>query len=145
MVNDNTNQVPKNIGLQVDAVEYTVVPGRTTDISIAIINLGAETDYFEISVRGIPSTWVAISEQVSQLAPQEQRTVHVSIQTETAPQVKAGQYEIKLRASSQEDPKKYSEVDLTLKVAALEIQGRLGVLMETTQFTVAPGSSTTVP
>ena len=145
MVSDNTNQAPKHIGLQVDAVEYTVIPGRTTDISIVIINLGAETDYFEVSVRGIPSTWATISDQVSQLAPQEQRTVHVSIQTEAAPQVKAGQYEVKLRASSQGDPKQFSEVDLTLKVAALEIQGRVGVLMETTQFTVAPDSSTTVP
>jgi len=25
MVSDNTNQVPKHIGLQVDAVEYTIV------------------------------------------------------------------------------------------------------------------------
>jgi hypothetical protein len=114
-------------------------------ILIGLVNQGDEEDHFEVSVRGIPLDWVSIETPVVRLNPGEKADVPLVIEAPPASQVRAGQYSLTLMVFSQSTPSQRVETELTLTVAAFEVQGRIGVLMESVQFSVAPGSSAVIP
>lgn len=144
-MSENPNQEPARIEIHIEETEFSVVPERSVEIPVVLTNKGDQEDYFEVSIRGISTSWVSISDQVTRLSSGQQATVTLTVTPPASPQAKAGQYPMKVLVTSQQDPELVIEKELVLKVAAFEVQGRIGVLMETTQFTVAPGSSTNVP
>jgi TolB protein len=141
--NENEAQTP--IGLKLAETNFSVVPGSQITIPLGLVNNGDSDDHFEISVRGIPLNWVSIATPVVQLKPGEEQEVPVEIEAPEASQVQAGQHQLTLVVRSQSTPTQRVEREITLTVAAFEVQGRIGVLMEAVQFSVAPGSSTSVP
>ena len=110
-----------------------------------LVNGGENADHFELSVRGIPLDWVSIATPVVRLEPGEAQEVSIEIEAPEASQVRAGQHRITIVMRSQSTPTEQVEQEVTLTVAAFEVQGRIGVLMETVQFSVSPGSSATIP
>jgi hypothetical protein len=79
------------------------------------------------------------------LAPGEQRQVLLTIQPPAYPQAGAGRHTLVVRAAGQEGAGPAAEAACTLTVAGLEVTGRIGLLLATTEFQVAPGGSTTIP
>jgi len=142
---DGPKQTQNTIQIQIEAAEYPVIPGSSSTISFDVRNLGSKQDYFEIAVLGAPSTWISIPTPVIMLSPGQQTTVGLSVTAPASPQVSAGWYPIKILVTSQSDRKQFAEVEIALKVAVYEVQGRIGVLMHSNQFTVTPGSSVTIP
>lgn len=142
---ENQEENPQQISIDAEQTEYSLAPGSRIDIQVTIQNQGQSLDYFEIGIRGIPTSWVTLSSQVVELAPEEQREITLTIQPPPPPQTQAGIYPLKLVVNSQTDPKQSSQIDLTLRIAVFENRGRIGVMMESVQFSVAPGKSTTVP
>jgi uncharacterized integral membrane protein len=140
---DNTNQNPVSVQLQ--ETQYSVVPGNRVTIPVTLMNQGGEEDHFEISARGIPLDWVSIPTPVVRLSAGEKKEIAVVIEAPPASQIQAGQYPVTLHVLSQSSPAQRVEVEFTLTVAAFEVKGRIGVLMESIQFSVAPGSSATIP
>jgi hypothetical protein len=140
---ENNNQNP--VGVQVQDTQYSVIPGNIVTIPVTLTNQGEEEDYFEISARGIPLDWVSIATPVVQLSAGKKKEVTVEIAAPPASQIQAGQYPVTLRVVSQNSPAQRAEAEFTLTVAAFEVKGRIGILMESIQFSVAPGSSTTIP
>jgi TolB protein len=143
MPTENANE--SSINVQLKESQYPVVPGNRVSVPVVITNQGEIEDHFEISVRGIPLDWVIIETPVVRLKPDEKTEVALEIEAPPAPQVRAGQHAVTLVVLSQSTPSQRVETEFTLTVAAFEIQGRIGVLMESVQFTVAPGSSTEIP
>ena len=139
MPTENASQNP--IKLQIAETQYSVVPENRVTIPIGLVNQGGEEDHFEISVRGIPLDWISITTPVVRLSPGEKTEVALVIEAPSASQVRAGQYPLTLVVLSQTSPSQRVETELTLTVAAFEVQGRIGILMESVQFSVAPGSS----
>ncbi len=144
-MSDQPSKKPSKISLQVEAIEFPVIPGSSTTIDIFLQNLGESEDFFELSAYGVPSAWVTIPNPVVRLAPGERKPVTLLINAPPPSQRSAGWYPMKLRAVSQQDPKQSDELEITLKVAVYEVQGRIGVLMHSNQFTVTPGSTITIP
>ena len=141
-----TENADKNpIALQLADTNYSVVPGNRVTIALGLVNQGEAEDYFEISVRGIPLDWISIANPVVRLGAGEKQELVVEIEAPEASQVRAGQYPITLVVISQSSPSQRVDQELILTVAAFEVQGRIGVLMEAVQFSVAPGSSASVP
>jgi uncharacterized membrane protein len=143
MPTENAGQNP--IKLQLAETQYSVVPENRVTIPIGLVNQGGEEDHFEISVRGIPLDWISIATPVVRLNPGEKVEVALVIESPPASHVRAGQYPLTLVVLSQSSPSQRVETELTLTVAAFEVQGRIGVLMESVQFSVAPGSSAVIP
>ncbi len=143
MPTQNASQNP--IKLQLAETQYSVVPENRVTIPIGLVNQGAEEDHFEISVRGIPLDWISIATPVVRLSPGEKTEVALVIEAPSASQVRAGHYPLTLVVLSQTSPSQRVETELTLTVAAFEVQGRIGILMESVQFSVAPGSSAAIP
>jgi Tol biopolymer transport system component len=142
---DDTFDAQERIGVQMASTQLTVAPGSGVAATITLHNRGARDDGFSLSVRGIPTNWVSMLPPMIRLSPGEQREVTLVIQPPDYPHAHAGRYPLKIQVSSQEAPGHVVDVDCTLTVASLEVQGRIGVLLASTIFSVAPGSSTTIP
>jgi Tol biopolymer transport system component len=102
-------------------------------------------DYFELTVRGLPESWISAYAPVVHLAAGERKVVEISVRPPDAPQTQAGRYPFTIRARSQENPEQMDEASAVLTVGAYQSEGRIGILLESTQFSVAPGGSVTVP
>jgi hypothetical protein len=143
MPEENANQSPINV--QLKESQYSVVPENRVTVPVEIENLSEQEDHFEVSLRGIPLDWVDIGTPVVRLGAGERTEVAVVIEAPPASQVRAGQYPVTLVVLSQSSPSQRIETEFTLTVAAFEVHGRIGVLMESVQFSVAPGSSAEIP
>lgn len=131
--------------LRIEAESFTVAPGGSLTIPIVLINEGATPQTIELAVRGVPSIWMFMPSQVVRVAAGEEREVPLTVQPPGPPQGRAGLYTLVVRAANQAQPQERAEVESTLTVAALEVPGRIGVLMAATEFPVAPGDSVTIP
>ena len=133
------------VTLQLDSAELSVSPGSSVTVPLAVHNHGPGDDFFEITVRGIPSTWVSVPAPVVRLAAGERREVSLTIQPPLPPQGRAGRHDVVFRAASQATPQVAAEATCKLTVAALEVPGRIGMLLAATEFPVAPGESVAIP
>jgi hypothetical protein len=123
-----------------------VVPGNRIEIPFQLINHRNQDDFFEVSVRGVPSSWVIIPDSVIQIGPNDfkQASIFVLPPIEDSGSV-VGVFPFYIRAASQESPEVFAEGTVTLRVGGFEYQGRISVLMDTTHFAVEPGTAITVP
>jgi hypothetical protein len=133
------------VAIRLESADLTVAPGSSVNVPVTLHNLSATDGSFEISVRGIPGTWVSVPAPVMRLAAGEQRQVLLTIQPPSPPAGRAGRHHVALRATRQEAPGVAAEVSLTLTVAALQVPGRIGLLLAATEFAVAPDESVTIP
>jgi hypothetical protein len=133
------------ITLNSEQAEYSLVPGGSSVIKLRVRNLGVEKDYIEIGVRGIPGSWVTLSTQVVHLSPEEEVEVTLTVQPPPPPQTQAGVYSLIVVATSQQDANRAAQAEVILRVAVFDTRGRIGVMMESVQFVVAPDSSATIP
>ena len=131
------------IGLRVGRKSLSVAPGGSANLPIFLHNQGPTTDFLELSVGGIPSTWVSVSSPAIRLAPGGRREMTMVIQPPALPQGQAGRFPLLIQVTSHRSPEERLEVEVTLTVAALEIEGRIGVLLPATEFPVVPGEGTT--
>ena len=129
---ENSNQNP--VGVQLQERQFSVVPGNRVTRPVTLINQGGEEDHFEISTRGIPLDWVSIPTPVVRLSAGENKEVTVVIEAPPASQIQAGKYPVTLQVLSQNSPAQRVEEEFTLTVAAFEVKGRIGVLMESSKF-----------
>jgi TolB protein len=142
------NQAPApqaTIRIRLGASQYSVVPGTSVSIPVILENQGSREMFVEIGVRGLPLAWVSLPSPVNRLAPGGEKEVDVIIQVPPAPESHAGQYSVTLVAVDQAAPEARAEEEFSLLVAAFHVQGRIGVLMESVQFSVAPGSNISLP
>lgn len=140
---ENSTQIP--IEIKIAETNFSVVPGNRVTVIAGLVNKSESEDHFEISMRGIPLDWISIEPPVVRLSPGGEQQVSVEIVAPEASQVRAGQHKLTLVVRSQTNPNLKLEQELTLTVAAFEVRGRIGVMMEAVQFSVAPGNSAVVP
>ena len=139
-----TEETPENqnhVGMMIETTEYSVIPGGSITIKVELINRGEEMEYFEVSMGGIPTAWIQTPPVVRHLAPGERQDVLITINVPAAPYSQPGRYAFSIRAVKQGETDQQAQIKGNLTVAALEVQGRISLLLESTQFAVAPGNS----
>ena len=144
MLQEDPNKISPKILIRAEQNEYSMVPGSSTGILLHLVNQGENQDYFEIGIRGIPASWTTLSDQVVQLAPGEEREITLTIQLPPPPQTQAGVHPVIVVAVSQADPRQIAQVEIPLHVAVFESRGRIGVMLESVQFSTTTGSSSNV-
>ncbi len=142
-MSDNPFEDQGRIGIHLDEIEFSVAPAGNTTIALTLKNQGLEDDTFSLTVGGIPGSWISTANPSVTLEPGQEKDVTLIIQAPPLPESNVGQRNVKIRATSQKVPNQFTEVDIKLTIAALEVQGRIGLLLDSLQFTVAPGSNTT--
>jgi Tol biopolymer transport system component len=141
----NNSPYKERIGLFLKNSRVSVTPGGVEKVSVEVTNQGSEEDYFELFIKGIPTEWVSLESSVLHLSPGEQNEISLTIQPPAHPLGRAGQYPFEVQAICQGNPDEVTEVEGILTVAAIESEGRIGILMASIHFTVAPGSQVTIP
>jgi uncharacterized membrane protein len=104
-------------------------------------NLSLEADYLELSVQGVPISWVSLPSPVIDLSGGEEKKVELFLQLPPMPEVRSGDYPLKIVAVSQKDPAIKVEVEVKLEIAAYESNGRVGVMFKSVQYTAAPAAT----
>jgi uncharacterized membrane protein len=133
------------VALRIESTDLSAAPGSSLTVPLFLHNHGSADDFFELTVRGIPSNWVSTPSPVVRLAAGEQREIHLTIQPPSPPQGRVGRHHVVIRVTSQGTPQSAAEASCTLTVAALEVPGRIGLLLASTEFPVAPGETVTIP
>ena len=133
------------VALHLSSYEFVVAPGQAVSIPLLIHNQGIADQALSLSVRGVPGHWVSVPSPLVHLAPGEQREVTLIVQPPTFPDGRAGRHALVIRVASQQAPDEVVEKTCSLTVAALEVPGRIDVLLAATEFSVIPGNSAAVP
>jgi hypothetical protein len=132
-------------GVHPSSHEFAVAPGKGLSIPFLIYNKSTEDQSLTLSIQGVPSAWISVPSPLVHLAPGEQREMALTVQPPPFPDGRAGRHALVIRVASQHVPAAAVEETCTLTVAALEVPGRIGVLLAATEFSVVPGSSTAIP
>ena len=141
---ENTSESGSHIRLLVENSKVSVVPGGSLTFPTSVVNQAQETDYIELSIIGIPSSWISVPSMVIRLLPGEQRTLSFTIEPPSPPQVQLGKYPFTLRAISQGKLSSSVEIVCELTVASIQVSGRISLLLESSQFSVSPGNEVDV-
>jgi 6-phosphogluconolactonase (cycloisomerase 2 family) len=132
------------IEIEIPSAQWLAAPGKPSSLAVQLINRGTVEEVVALSIKGIPSNWLKEAYQSLHLFPGEQKDINLVIAPPEAPAVHAGRYPVQVQVARTQDPTRSRTADALLTVAAFELQGRIGVLMDATQYTVAPGSSVAV-
>lgn len=91
------------VDVVVGAHYFSVTPGSSVTIPFQLMNRTARDEYFEIDVRGIPSTWVLMDMPVIYLAPGELRDASITITPPIGLSASSGATSVTINAVSQAD------------------------------------------
>ena len=141
---ENSNENQAIISIQIKTSEYKVVPGNSVVIPLRLMNRSEQAGNYLVSVEGIPEGWVSTPSPLTHLEAQEQKQITLVIQPPVRTEGGPGSYPFIIRVVNQDDPAQAAKVKIDLTVAAYEVEGRIGVMLEATQYSVSPGSSTTM-
>lgn len=93
----------KRIGVSLEHSHLVLTPGEAASIRVKLINLGTTVDHFRIGLEGVPDHWLLQSPEV-QLNPGNQAAVTLTVLVPRSPEARAGEYELRVRAASRENP-----------------------------------------
>jgi Tol biopolymer transport system component len=104
------------VEIQPGSSVFSVTPGSSVTVPFRLINRTGINDYFEISVRGIPSTWVVLEVPVIHLADGEQRETSLTVQPPVGMAGSTGVTRLAIRAASQANPDQGGEAIIELHI-----------------------------
>jgi len=140
---EESNSQEKTIEIHVDSTRYKVAPGNQLVIPIQLINPSSKAGNFQLFIEGIPANWVSATSPITQLDPDARAIVNLVLQPPTQTETGPGIFPVIIRFVDQYDPTRLAKLEVELTVSAYSIDGRIGVMMESTQFSVSPGNGTT--
>jgi Tol biopolymer transport system component/uncharacterized membrane protein len=133
------------ITIRSEITELKAAPGTGVKIPIIVKNLSKLTELMEISVHGVPASWVSLLSPVATLYGGEEKKVDVTLQIPATPEIHPGYYPLKITVTSQKDPTVRADAGVKLGIAAFESHGRIGVMLNSIQFSLMPGGILTIP
>ena len=96
--------------------ELSVEPGGGAAATLTILNQGPVVDHFQVSVSGLPSSWVPALPPLIRLLPGARQAVTVTIRPPRTSESRAGTYGFSIRVTSQDAPDQVAEVPVKLTV-----------------------------
>lgn len=107
----------QQIAVFIEPTRLAVEAGGSVVATLNVLNQGAVVDHYLITVSGVPTTWLPTELPVMQLMPGAQKTVNIALQPPRTPESRGGDYPLRVRVASQQDPTQAAEVQLALVVA----------------------------
>jgi len=144
-MNDNPNKPGRNILLSWDEDEVQIASGSSKTIRLKVTNQGNDDDYYEINIKGLSNDWIAIDSPVVKIRAREQRQIELTITIQEPPYSRSGRYPFEAQMTSQGNPDVSATISRVLNVAAFQTEERIGILLESVQFSVSPGSPIIIP
>jgi serine/threonine protein kinase len=104
------------IGVVLEEDDLQVAAGESVDMTIVLSNQGVTVDHFQVSIEGVPPSWVTVKPQTVNLMPNDQGSVLATYKPPKASTSKAGIYDLTIRVASTEAPDQKVEVIAALTV-----------------------------
>ena len=111
-------EVKGRVGVLLDGLQFTVLPGDRLAIPVVLINQGLGADTFQLTVEDLPGAWVSISTPTLQLEPGEVQEAVISVQPPRDPGSNAGRRPFRILVTSQKAPEQGASIDCILTVGA---------------------------
>jgi len=121
-MNDQTIRF-QPVEVTVGSPAFFVTPGGSVTVPFRMLNRTEREDYFEVTVRGIPTTWVIMDLPVLHLAPGEEREASLVIQPPAAMAGATGSTAVVIRVASQADSAQAGEAVFDLQMRAVDPAG----------------------
>jgi Tol biopolymer transport system component/uncharacterized membrane protein len=141
---NRSSQVP--VGIYLETSRYSVVEANKVDIPVVVVNLGEDTETFELAVTGVPAGWASFHVPPKlTVGKGESKRIFLKVSPPPSTASVAGEYLLRIRAFRPGAPENIKEVDLFLLVTdAIEV-GEVSILLESDEYSVAPGAILDVP
>jgi hypothetical protein len=94
----------------------TLIPGEPADVEVRVTNRTNAPQTVALALSGLPEAWVEPAPTL-RVAPFSMKTASIRVQAPASPESAVRPYEVRLRASSQEDPVSSAELQLEWRVA----------------------------
>jgi len=94
----------------------TLIPGEPTSVEVRVTNRTNAPQTVALALSGLPEAWVEPAPTL-RVAPFSMKTASIRVQAPASPESAVRPYEVRLRASSQEDPVSSAELRLEWRVA----------------------------
>jgi hypothetical protein len=104
------------IRVVLDRNELEIEPGQQGDVLVTVQNFSKIVDQYTITVDGLDPSWVSIPTTELSLFPQDQESVHITVQPPAGAAARAGRYDLMVRVSSRQSPADRTSVPLTLHI-----------------------------
>src|SRR4030042_4953532 len=114
------------IQIHAESNEYKAVPGSEVKIPLVVSNLSPEAETLELTVQGVPASWVSLPSPVISLPGNQESKFEIILRVPSTPEIRAGNIPLKITAARQKEPSIKYEVEIKLRIAAFESLGRLG-------------------
>lgn len=141
-MSENARQDRAFVEIRLDDPDVSLSPGQATVIPLRLYNAGDVEDFFEVEASGVPSGWLKGAVRTLRIKPGEEEDVLITVEPSSTA---SGTFPLKIIAFAKRAPQHFAEEEITLRVAAFQTDGRIGVMMESTQFSVAPETSVRIP
>ena len=110
-------EVKGRVGVLLDGVQYSVVPGEQLAIPVVLINQGLGADTFGLAVEELPQAWVSIPTPGLRLEPGEVKEAILVVQPPRRPDTRVGRRPFRILVTSQSAPEQGASIDCILTVA----------------------------
>ncbi|MGE5377391.1 MAG: hypothetical protein ACM3XO_20220, partial [Bacteroidota bacterium] len=127
--------------------QISAAPGNGVDLLIGVLNGAPHDEDVEISVKGVPTSWITtpIETRLVRIPAGQTARILLTVLPPPLPESRVGQYPLEIQAVSRSDPEHPALAHILLTVAAYESRGRIGMLLGTTHFSAIPGSTVHIP
>ena len=134
-----------HLTIAVKEEQISAAPGIGVDLLVGILNDGPQHEEVEISVRGVPASWITSETRLIYIPAGQAEKLTLTILPPPIPESRVGQYPLEIQAVSRSEPDRPAIARTVLTVAAYESRGRIGMLLGATQFSAVPGSTVHIP
>lgn len=111
-------EVKGRVGVLLESLRFSVVPGERLAIRAVLINQGLGVDTFALSLLDLPEGWTEIPQPVMRLQPGEIQEAVLLLQPPRHPSARASRYPFRIQVASREAPDQSVSIDCILTVAA---------------------------
>lgn len=95
---------PPRLALTLDRTTVALTPGQPEVVRAVVRNVGPIVDHVRVAVDGVPEAWVRVAPAGAHLMPRAEAAVTITVLVPRAPEARAGDYAVTVRAVSQEAP-----------------------------------------
>lgn len=147
MDNNSADKWQASIIIDLEANEYSVKVGASTEIIVAITNTGNTGDYFKVSLIGIPPSWITYSGAPALWLPAgAQEKVSFKISPPTGAEGVTASYFARVQVVSQSTPENQAQQEIQLKIQPAEVTPVAVTLRsELMEFRASAGAEIKIP
>jgi len=121
------------------ADEWSTASGRPVAIGVQLINLSPEGETLKIILTGLPTEWLDDPSHYEYLGPHETKDIAIVVTPPPPPEARSGRYPFQIDVCNADNGATLEQIDSVLTVATREVPGRIGILLDTVHYSVAPG------